>query len=122
MTFGSGLDMVSLAPSPAFLTKNEREDFRLQPVVVPAWKLRQGHHGLCPVFALCHYLDETPGASERSLLVWPYSLRPCSVAHIASILATVIRKADPGSAKSLQLYPFCGPIDGRESGMKVVDG
>ena len=67
--FASGDTQVSLAPLPSFLAKNEREQHRLQPIIIPAWsengvphrstpcqsstELLISHHFCSVRFALC---------------------------------------------------------------------
>lgn len=87
---------VSLAPSSAYLSKNEKENNRLQPVVFPAWFVSGVPYHLCPVTAPGLYLQKTVSDSPAYLLVWPTSLIACSRRQITSVLCSVIEEADPG--------------------------
>ena len=51
-SFSAGDAQVYLAPLPSFLAKMEREQHRLQPIIVPAWFENGSHHPICPVAAL----------------------------------------------------------------------
>ena len=95
-TFAMDRSAVSLASSPRFLAKNEREDHLLQPVVIPAWMDGRFHHSLCPVQALESYLSSSPSQELRHLFRFPDSARPLSVRQIAATLKDVIDLADPG--------------------------
>ena len=57
---------VSLAPSPKFLAKNEREDRRSQLVMVPSWRPQGVSHPLCPAATLKRYVDATEEAPPQS--------------------------------------------------------
>ena len=55
---------VTLAPSPKFLAKNEREGHNLSPLPLSVWVCEGSHHPLCPVEAVRRYMaattDRTP--------------------------------------------------------------
>ena len=89
---------VSLAPSPAFLAKNEREGHVLDPLIIPAWREDGVSHPLCPVAALREYLRWTRDVGLDRLFVWPSSLRLCSRPQLARVLKRVISSADPRSS------------------------
>lgn len=94
-TFGPDDTSVTLAPSPTFLAKNEREDHRLQPILVPALPDQSQVKGLCPVYALRAYLNATSEASKEALFVRPKTLKPMSAAAIAAEIRKVICRGDP---------------------------
>lgn len=52
LVFSEDERRVSLAPSPKFLAKSEREGHLLTPIVLQAWMEGFLHHSLCPVEAL----------------------------------------------------------------------
>ena len=95
--FAGELASVSLAPSPGFLAKNEREGHRLGPIVIPAWLVDGVRQPLCPVSALRAYLDATAEAPPARLFVFPASGVPCSRRQIVNALKDIIRRGDPGS-------------------------
>ncbi|KAK3874273.1 hypothetical protein Pcinc_020774 [Petrolisthes cinctipes] len=94
--FATNDALVSLAPVPLFLAKNEREGHSLLPFTIPAWFEEGLYHPLCPVAALRSYLHSTKAAPRDNLFVWPHSLSKCSRVHIAQELCRVIESADPG--------------------------
>ncbi|KAK3885786.1 hypothetical protein Pcinc_010021 [Petrolisthes cinctipes] len=94
--FATNDALVSLAPVPLFLAKNEREGHSLLPFTIPAWFEEGLYHPLCPVAALRSYLHSTKAAPWDNLFVWPHSLSKCSRVHIAQELCRVIESADPG--------------------------
>ena len=55
---------VTLAQSPKFLDKNEREGHNLSPLPLSVWVCEGSHHPLCPVEAVRQYMaattDRTP--------------------------------------------------------------
>ncbi|KAK3889778.1 hypothetical protein Pcinc_006339 [Petrolisthes cinctipes] len=67
--FATNDALVSLAPVPLFLAKNEREDHSLLPFTIPAWFEEGVHHPLCPVAALRSYLHFTEAAPRENLFV-----------------------------------------------------
>lgn len=77
---------VSLAPSSAFLAKNDQDGHRLSSVVIPAWTEGSQCHTLCPVLALNPYLVATAKATLSHFFVWPTSLAFCSRQCIAQII------------------------------------
>ena len=89
---------VSLAPSPKFLAKNEREGHVLEPLVIQAWIVAGSHHPLCPVDALRRYVEATGGRAPPRLFIWPVSRKPLSRLHISQVLCGLIEEADPGKA------------------------
>ena len=89
---------VSLAPSPKFLAKNEREGHTLTPLVIQAWMDGPSHHPLCPVDALRQYLVVTPYHTNTRLFIWPTTRKPMSRLQISKLLCTIINEADPGKA------------------------
>ena len=99
-TFSRDGSAVSLSLSPKVLGKNERQDHRLQPVVVPAWSAGDAAHPLCPVSALRCYLDASePWACDLQFLFRdPVTGRPLTTRGIAGRLRGVIESADPGHA------------------------
>lgn len=68
-TFATRFSSVSLVPAPTNLTKNESEDYRLQPVLIPAWIESRQHHKLCSVLALHQhqYMKLTSQANKDHL-------------------------------------------------------
>ncbi|MPC60256.1 hypothetical protein E2C01_054295 [Portunus trituberculatus] len=88
---------VSLAPSPRFLTKNEREDHRLQLVVIPAWMDHGEHHSLCPVAALKYFIKASSDQPPHCLFVSERG-SPLSTRRISALLHELIEEADPGRA------------------------
>ena len=112
-SFADDLSSVSLAPSPHFLAKNEREDHRLQPVVVPAWLVQGRHHSLCPVAALKAYLDASSELPPHFL----FSLeggRHLSARRISTRLKQLIEEAEPGS------FPRAHDIRGAASSLAFL--
>ena len=89
---------VSLAPSPKFLAKNEREGHSLAPIVLQAWMEGCHHHPLCPVESLRRYVESTSGPQHTRLFIWPDTHKPLSRIHISKVLCGVIEEADPGHA------------------------
>ena len=90
---------VSLAPSPKFLAKNEREGHVLSPIDIQAWMDGGTHHPLCPVAALRRYVRTSRRAAPSGrLFLWPDTGRPLSRLHISKTLCSVIEAADPGKA------------------------
>ena len=89
---------VSLAPSPKFLAKNEREGHILSPIVIQAWMDRDHHHLLCPVEALRRYVEASQQRTHHRLFLWPTSGKPLSRIQISKMLCSTIEAADPGKA------------------------
>ena len=89
---------VSLAPSPRFLAKNEREGHVLTPLVLRAWMDGDRHHPLCPVEALRRYVAASPQRTPSRLFLWPTSNKPLSRLQISRNLCATIEAADPGKA------------------------
>ncbi|KAG7169199.1 hypothetical protein Hamer_G026006 [Homarus americanus] len=58
-SFVQGDSVVSLAPSPTSLVKNDLKNYRFQPVAVPAWKVKGEHYRICPVGTLRQFLSTT---------------------------------------------------------------
>ena len=73
---------MSLAPSPKFIAKNEREGHSLTPIVIQAWMEQNTHHPLCLVEGLRKYVRATSNRAPTRLFVWPDTLK----------------QADPGKA------------------------
>ena len=96
-SFAEDLSNVSLAPSPRFLAKNERENHHLQPVVVPAWVEQGVHHSLCLVTALKTYLDSSLEQPLHSLFTSQEG-KQLSTRGISALLRKLIEEADPGKA------------------------
>ena len=84
--YGEDGSVVTLAPLPGFLTKNERVDNVLQPTSIPARTTQEGPHTLCPVNNLKKYIENTNYIKEDYLFAWPGSGLRCSKRHIAVIL------------------------------------
>lgn len=78
--------VVSLAPAPNFLAKNERLDHHLRPFTLPAWLLHSGSHPLCSVATLRAYLDATPSHGSSHLFCDQRSDSPLSTRRIADII------------------------------------
>ena len=89
---------VSLAPSPKFLAKNEREGHVLAPIVLQAWIEGGQHHPLCPVEALRQYVAASHQRSHTRLFLSPISGKPLSRLQISKNLCATIEAADPGKA------------------------
>ena len=90
---------VSLAPSPKFLAKNEREGHVLEPIVLRAWMVEGAHHTLCPVEALRRYVEASRRVAHLGrLFIWPDTGKPLSRLHISKTLCSIIEAADPGKA------------------------
>ena len=66
---------VSLATHPLFPGEKEVRH-RLSPVSLPAWSVVIVPHALCPVAALCAFLDTSSGVQSLALWVRPGSERP----------------------------------------------
>ena len=98
LVFSTDGRQMSLAPSPKFIAKNEREGHSLAPIVIQAWMERDTHHPLCPVEVLRQYVRATSNRTPTRLFVWPDTLKPLSRLHISKILCGVIETADPGKA------------------------
>ncbi|MPC59243.1 hypothetical protein E2C01_053259 [Portunus trituberculatus] len=96
-SFADDMSSVSLTAFPSFLTKNEREDHRLQPMLVPSWFSQGAHHPLCPVAALKSYLDATLDSPLQALFTSEEG-KQLSSQRISSLLRDVIEEADPGKA------------------------
>ena len=77
---------VSLAPSPKFLAKNEREGHVLAPIVLQAWLVGGRPHLLCPVEALRRYVEASRASSPTRLFLSPASGRPLSRLQLSHIL------------------------------------
>ena len=91
--------------------KNERRGHSLGPLVVPAWLSEGVHHQLCPVAALRDYIRCVPAGSEDKLWLWPDSLRPCSPAHLATVICRVITAGDQGtSPKAHQVRSYAASL------------
>ena len=97
LVFAVDGSQVSLAPSPRFLAKNEREGRSLPPLVVRAWLVDGRPHDLCPVLALRRYLGALPEPQGR-LFLWPDTRQPLTRVRISRMLCEVIEEADPGCA------------------------
>lgn len=93
--FHSDGSALTLAPSPTFLAKNEREDHRLEPLTIPALQGQDCPKGLCPVYTLKEYMDATQGAPKEALFVRPSTLKPLSTSAIATVIRNVIFRAEP---------------------------
>ncbi|XP_045133532.1 transcription termination factor 2-like isoform X2 [Portunus trituberculatus] len=98
LVFSRDGQRVSLAPSPKFLAKNEREGHSLAPMVLQAWMEGLHHHPLCPVESLQQYVGSTSGSQHARLFIWPDIHKPLSRIHISKVLCGVIEEADPGHA------------------------
>ena len=98
LVFATDGGRVSLAPSPRFLAKNEREGHVLTPIVLRAWLDGASPHPLCPVEALRQYVEASPRPSHTRLFLWPASGKPLSRLHISQWLCRTIEAADPGKA------------------------
>ena len=98
LVFAADGRQMSLAPSPKFIAKNEREGHTLSPIVIQAWMEQNTHHPLCPVGVLRQYVRATSTQAPTRLFVWPDTFKPLSRLHISKILCGVIEKADPGKA------------------------
>ena len=98
LVFAPDGQRVSLAPSPKFLAKNEREGHVLTPILIPAWMDGHSHHPLCPVAALREYVSASSHRSHSRLFLWPDTHKPLSRIHISKELCTIIEEADPGKA------------------------
>ncbi|MPC61013.1 hypothetical protein E2C01_055075 [Portunus trituberculatus] len=96
-SFADDMSNVSLVAFPSFLAKNEREDHRLQPLLVPAWFSQGAHHPLCPVSALKSYLDASPDSPPQALFTLEEG-KQLSSRRISSLLRDVIEEADPDKA------------------------
>ena len=96
--FASDNSFVMIATNPRFLAKNERLHHRMKPTRIPALRTEEDAHPLCPVSALANYIAAVPAQDGDKLWIWPTSRRICSSTHLASILCSVIRQADPDSA------------------------
>ena len=95
--FSDNDSSVSLAPSPRFLAKNEREGHRLEPFIIPAWLGGGARQSLCPVLALRSYINDTSNAPLDHLFVFPRSGKACSRRQIVNLLKEIIIEGDPGS-------------------------
>lgn len=104
-TFTLGFSHVSFAPTPSHLAKNEREDHRVQPVLIPAWIVGGESHHLCLAWSLHIYMSLTQHAHQDNLFVWNDSLRWCSASNIASILRKVIDAVDHGKVSRVHESP-----------------
>lgn len=98
LTFTPDGRRVSLAPSPRFLAKNEREGHILTPLVLRAWTVGHASHPLCPVAALWQYVAATHHRAHTRLFIWPDTSKPLSRLQISKVLCSVIDAADPGKA------------------------
>lgn len=56
-SFAPDLSSKFVAPNPAFFSKNEKEDHKFAPVVVPSWVVSSRFHSLCPITVLQLYMD-----------------------------------------------------------------
>lgn len=95
-----------IAPSPAFLAKNEQSDSLIGPLTIQSLLEDSSYHPLCPVNALGEYLRLSEGVSEDHLFLNSRSLKPLSPRAIALLLCRVIEKADPGHTP--RVHSICG--------------
>ena len=98
LVFSPDGQRVSLAPSPKFLAKNEREGHVLTPLLIQAWMDGPSHHPLCPVEALRRYVIASPHQSHNRLFLWPNTNKPLSRILVSKVLCSIIEAADPGKA------------------------
>lgn len=96
--FGSEGTSLTLAPSPKFLAKNERADYLLAPLQIPALIEKGQHLPLCPVQATDTYIQSTPGLSKEHLFYNSRSHNPLGPRSISKLLCRVIEIADPGNS------------------------
>ena len=91
-----GTQQLNFFPTPGFLRKNERQDFRYSSVTIPAMTTQGQPLELCPVRALKAYLEATKTSKDDALFIDPASGAPLSTGKIASYLVSLISKANPG--------------------------
>lgn len=97
---------ITLSLSPAFVAKNEREDFRLHPIHVEALMDNHHHHHhqpLYPVAALRDYEYIRPTHVNTPLehlftSIYPSTAKPLSWSEIAARLCGVIEATNTGRA------------------------
>ncbi|MPC44911.1 hypothetical protein E2C01_038591 [Portunus trituberculatus] len=92
--FADDISSIILA-FPSFLAKYEREDHRLQPLLVPSWFSQDTLLPLCPVAALKFYLDAILVSSSQVLFSSEEG-KQLSSRRISSLLMDVFEEADPG--------------------------
>lgn len=83
-----------MALAPTFYSKNEREEHRLQPALIPEWIKFGQYRRLCLVYALHTYMVLMSKAHPNHLWVWSDSLKWCDACHIILILKWMIEAAD----------------------------
>lgn len=98
LVFSPDGSRVSLAPSPKFLAKNERDGHVLTPIVLRAWLEGVQPHPLCPVEALRRYVAASPQRTHTRLFLWPSTATPLTRLHVSKLLCSTIEAADPGKA------------------------
>ena len=99
LVFSQDGRQVSIAPSPKFLAKNEREGHILDPIILRAWLAGVTPHPLCPVEALRQYVAASGRVAHTDrLFLWPDTGKPLSRLHISKTLCSIIEAADPGKA------------------------
>ena len=96
--FAPDMSCMILATNPKFLAKNERLHHRMKPTKIPSLMREEEAHELCPVRALHDYITAVPTEESEQLWIWPDSQRICSSVHLASVICSVIKEADPESA------------------------
>ena len=108
---------MSLYPSPSFLSKNQLAKEGLDsvaPVVIPALaptldRSLKSDRSLCPVRALCYYLDRTSDLRQNKELVF-VSFKDTSPATISSwIKQTVILCYELSDQEALTLHRVKAP-------------
>ncbi|KAG0721144.1 hypothetical protein GWK47_006512 [Chionoecetes opilio] len=127
-TFSRDGSAVSLSLSPKVLGKNERQDHRLQPVVVPAWSAGDAGTHPCARFRRSRcYLDASePWACDLQFLFRDpvTGSSPHHQGDWAGRLRGVIESADPGHAPRAhdvlvllaRLWPSSAPLPWRGTG------
>ena len=95
--FGRGGIILTLAPSPKFLAKNERADSLMAPLQVPALVEGRQHLPLCPVQATKTYIEATQELNKEHLFYNSRSHNPLGPRSISNLLCRVI-EIDPGNS------------------------
>ena len=70
----------------------------MKPTRIPALMDGNDHHKLCPVIALSEYINAVPAGEDDWMWIQPATQEKCTPNHLAKIMCSVIKTADPTSA------------------------